>query len=346
MSILIKHNVRHNKLNNIYHYRYLATGDLLLSIALAYRIGESTASSVIKHTCMVLNKVLSPLYLAPPTSEKWKEIAANFLQDWNIPNCVGSFDGKHINIQAPPNSGSVYFNYKKNFSIVLMAACDSNYKFTLIDVGANGSISDGSIFASSEIGQAIKHEELDVPQGQIQLPGSDESTPYFFIGDQAFPLMKNFMRPYAGRRLEEKKQIFNYRLSRARRTIENAFGILSARWRVFRRPICLDLKAVDQIVISTVCLHNFLKTQDEKCVPEKRLYCPSHFIDSELENGKIIGGTWRDEQMQSQQIRPTNAHRATRNAIEQRDILGDYFVSQAGEIPWQYDYVRRGTHAE
>jgi len=167
--------------------------------------------------------------VVPPTSEKWQEIATDFYENWNIPNCIGSFDGKHVTIQAPPNSGNVYFNYKKNFSIVLMAACDSNYKFTLIDVGANGSISDGSIFALSEIGQAIKHEALNIPQGQIQLPSSNQSTPYFFIGDQAFPLMKNFMRLYAGRNLEEKKQIFNYGLSRARRTIENAFGILSAR---------------------------------------------------------------------------------------------------------------------
>ncbi|XP_025160772.1 uncharacterized protein LOC112589921 [Harpegnathos saltator] len=159
--------------------RFLATGDQLLSIAFAYRIGASTASSVIKHTCTILNKVLIPLYLTPPTSEKWKEIATGFLKHWNIPNCVGSFDGKHINIQAQPNSGSVYFNYKKTFSIVLMAACDSNYKFTLIDVGANGSISDGSIFASSEIGQAVKNETLNIPRGQIQLPGSNQSTPYF-----------------------------------------------------------------------------------------------------------------------------------------------------------------------
>jgi len=227
-----------------------------------------------------------------------------------------------------------------------MAACDSKYKFTLIDVGANGSISDGSIFASSAIGQAVKHEELNVPQGQIQLPGSNESTPYFFIGDQAFPLMKNFMRPYSGQRLEEKKQIFNYRLSRARRTIENAFGILSARWRVYRRPICLDLKDVDQIIISTVCLHNFLKTEDEKYTTENRVYCPSYFVDSELENGHIIEGTWRNEQMQLQQLQPTTAHRASRNAMKQRDILADYFVSRAGEILWQYDYIRRGTHEE
>lgn len=58
-----------------HNYRYLATGDQLLSIAFAYRIGESTASSVIKHTCTVLSKVLAPLYVASLTSEKWKEIA-------------------------------------------------------------------------------------------------------------------------------------------------------------------------------------------------------------------------------------------------------------------------------
>lgn len=157
--------------------------------------------------------------------------------------------------------------------------------------------------------------------------------------------MTNFMRPYAGRNLEVKKQIFNYRLSCARRTIENAFGILSARWRVYRRPICLDLKAVDQIIISTICLHNFLKTQDEN-TPEKRLYCLTNFTDSELENGQIIEETWRNEQIQLQQLQPTTAHQATRNVMEQRDILSDYFVTQAGKIPWQYDYVRRGTNRE
>jgi len=50
--------------------------------------------------------------------------------------------------------------------------------------------------------------------------------------------------------------------------------------------------------------------------------------------------------MQLQQLRPTAAHRASRNAMEQRDILANYFVSRAGEILWQYDYTRRGTHGE
>lgn len=150
--------------------------------------------------------MLAPIYLAPPTPEQLKEIAKGFWEKWNMPNCVGSLDGKHVFIQAPPNSGSVYYNYKKQFSIVLMAACDHTYKFTLIDVGAHGSVSDGSVFATSEIGQAIKREALGIPQEPLQLPSSNESLPYFFVGVQAFPLMGNLMRPYAGRHLKKRKK--------------------------------------------------------------------------------------------------------------------------------------------
>lgn len=260
------------------------------------RIFLSTVSAIIKETCIALNKALAHYLIPPSTAEEWKKISDGFLRDWNFPNCVGSFDGKHVPIQAPPNTGSSFFNYKKYFSIVLMAACDSNYRFTFIDVGANGSLSDGSIFASSEIGHAIKHRQLNVPDGQVQLPGSNEATSYCFIGDQAFPLMTNFLRPYPGRRLGKKLEIFNYRLSSARRTIENAFGILSARWRIYQRPITLDVEAVDKIVISTICLHNFLKARDDEEPSEGRVYCPPGFIDSELRDGQVIHGRWRNEQ--------------------------------------------------
>ena len=79
-----------------------------------------------------------------------------------FPNLVGAVDGKHVLIQAPPRPGSVYFNYKKTFSIVLMAVCDSKYHFTLVDIGDSGSQRDGSVFANSFLGHAIENDMLNI----------------------------------------------------------------------------------------------------------------------------------------------------------------------------------------
>ena len=43
-------------------------------------------------------------------------------------------------------------------------------------------------------------------------------------------LKENLQRPYPGKLRPQKYQIYNYRLSRARRVIENTFGVWSARF--------------------------------------------------------------------------------------------------------------------
>ncbi|XP_018398952.1 PREDICTED: uncharacterized protein LOC108776747 [Cyphomyrmex costatus] len=151
-----------------------------------------------------------------------------------MPNCIGAVDGKHVQIQAPPNSGSICFNYKKTFSTVLMAACDHEYKFTIVDIGAYGSESDGGIFERSSLGKAIDNDDLNLPAIFANLPGSNQTTPYFFVGDAAFKMSRHMMRPYPSRNLIVDKKVFNYRLSRARRVIENAFGILVGIYKTYQ----------------------------------------------------------------------------------------------------------------
>ena len=65
--------------------------------------------------------------MKPPERRDWENIEEGFRTKWNFPNCCGTIDGKHVNIQAPKNSGSLLFNYKGTFSLVLMALVDVDY---------------------------------------------------------------------------------------------------------------------------------------------------------------------------------------------------------------------------
>lgn len=224
-----------------------------------------------------------------------------------------------------------------------MAACDNNYKFTLVDCGAYGSKNDAGIFTRSEFGKAVQNNTLNLPR-ETNLSASNIMTPCFFVGDKAFSLSRYMMRPYSGRQLEKKKKIFNYRLSRARRLIENTFGILASRGQVFRKPILMHPKSVDKIIMAAICLHNYLKTINDLRPIENRIYCPPNFIDIEETNGNIIPGTWRNEDECLEHVRPTTAHNVTREAYKQRDVIAEYLLTPAGSVPWQDDYICRGLN--
>lgn len=76
----------------------------------------------------------------PNTEQEWKNKARQFELLWNFPNCIGSIDGKHIVIEAPCNSGSDFFNYKEQFSIVLLAIVDADYNFIYANCGAKADL--------------------------------------------------------------------------------------------------------------------------------------------------------------------------------------------------------------
>ncbi|KAK7915496.1 hypothetical protein WMY93_011257 [Mugilogobius chulae] len=139
-------------------------------------------------------------FMAVPTVEEWRSIAEEFEERWNFPLCCGAVDGKHVKLKAPPNSGSLFFNYRLDHSLVLLAVVDARYRFRVIDVGGYGRTSDGGIFASSAFGQALREGTLHLPPDQ-NLPGADHRgpQPHVFVADEAFPLQQNLMRPYSGR---------------------------------------------------------------------------------------------------------------------------------------------------
>jgi hypothetical protein len=209
--------------------RYLASGDSYMSLQYGFRVAHNTISKVVVETCeAIIAEYQEEVMPAPSTPQEWKTVAESFATNWNFYNCLGAIDGKHINIRCPPNGGSLYYNYKGFHSIVLMAVVDGDYKFIYVDVGANGSCSDGGVFINTSLREAIEDGTAGIPDPQ-PLPNDDQDVPFAFVGDDAFPLRSWLMKPFPHRQMTRSERIFNYRLSRARRVVENAFGILAHR---------------------------------------------------------------------------------------------------------------------
>lgn len=87
-----------------------------------------------------------------PTQNQFSLISEEFHKKWNFPNVIGCLDGKHIRIRCPNRTGSLYYNYKDFFSIVLLALVDANNKFIAIDVGSFGREGDAGKIMSGDFG--------------------------------------------------------------------------------------------------------------------------------------------------------------------------------------------------
>jgi len=135
----------------------------------------------------------------------------------------------------------MYYNYKGTHSLILMVVADANYQISLLDIGAPGRRSDGGVFYASEIGKRLQNGMLSIPPPRPMEHGGQD-LPFVLVGDEVLPLTRYMMRPYPrSGKLNRRKNVFNYRLSRARRIVENVFEILCARMRIFRKPMIASI---------------------------------------------------------------------------------------------------------
>ncbi|XP_040264712.1 protein ANTAGONIST OF LIKE HETEROCHROMATIN PROTEIN 1-like [Bufo bufo] len=192
--------------------RFLATEESLSSLHYQYRMGISTISGVVKDTCRALWEVLHEDFIPHPTTERWLQIADKFMETSQFPNCVGAVDGKHIRIVKPSGSGSEFFNYQKYFSIILMAIADADYRFVAVDIGAYGRRNDSMAFKNSSMGHLLYSKQFGLPPPR-PLPGTDRPPkPFVVVGDEAFQMCENLIKPYSSRDLNSTKCVYNYRL--------------------------------------------------------------------------------------------------------------------------------------
>lgn len=273
----------------------------------------------------------------PSTESEWTKIAKEFNDVWNFPMCVGALDGKHVTIKPPPHSGSYYFTYKHTFSVVLLALVDANCKFLFVDVGTNGRISDGGVFRNSQLSGALETNSINLPKPEM-LPAGTVKIPHLIVADDAFPLKPYIMKPFSRRDLSHDERIFNYRLSRARRIVENAFGILGNRFRVFLKPIPLCPENVELVVLAACSLHNFLRSRSVA----RSTYLSPGIADLEDDTHHVIPGLWRQSDPKQggwSDIGPESDPCYERDAKGIRDELCRFFQSPEGKVSWQEDMI-------
>ena len=219
-------------------------------------------------------------------------------------------------LKKPKDTGALYHNYKGFFSIVILALVDGQYKFRWVDAGTAGSCSDAQIFNASQLKRRIEDGRIVFPDpAPITQGGRD--VPYFILVDDAFALKTWLMKPYG-----REERIANYRISRGRRVVENAFSILVSRFRVIRTTIELPPATVREVVFTCVVLHNILRSQYQGQPGGQQ---PGEDDDDDVPGDcGLIGGAAGGGQDRN----------PAREAKRQRDYLRNYFNNE-GAVAWQ-----------
>ena len=190
--------------------------------------------------------------------------------------------------------------------MILQGTVDSFGQFIDVVVGWPGSVHDARVFSNSSIGQKLENFTLFPPNDKII---RNTSIPLLLLGDPAYPLLENLMKPYSDNgRLSPKEFQFNKRLSSCRIAVEHAFGRLKSRWRILSKTIDIYLENVPTLVMACCILHNIVESFGNP-------FQEHWLLDEELAQNQIPAGP------------PVNrAGNASSRATKVRQALTDHFA--------------------
>ena len=226
----------------------LATNVEYRTIAALFGIGHSTVGEIVLDTCDAIGVFLLPKYVLVPQNSLMQEIVDGFQNRWGFPQTAGAIDGTHIPIKRPLESAADYYNRKSYYSILMQAFVDFRGIFLDVNIGWPGKVHNARVFANSSLYKKAVAGNL-LPHWPKVINGTE--VPLVILGDPAYPLKTWLMKPYLDHPgITTKEKIFNYRQSRARMVVENAFGCLKGRWRCLVKQ--LDMEVSNSLHIRTM----------------------------------------------------------------------------------------------
>ena len=226
------------------------------TIAELFGLGRSTVGEIVLNTCNAITSHLLPRYVHVPQNDRLKEVVDGFEHRWGFPQPVGSIDGSHIPILKPKDSASDYYNRKGFYSVIMQAVVEFRGLFMDVNIGWPGKVHDARVLANSTFFRRGNSGNLFPSWSRTM---GEVNVPLFVLGDPAYLLLPWLMKPFMeNANTTPAQRNFNYRLSRARMVVENAFGRLKGRWRCLLKRIDSDAVHVPNIVASCVVLQQDL----------------------------------------------------------------------------------------
>ena len=192
-------------------------------------------------------------------------------------------------------------------------------------------MSDAQIFNGSELKECFEDGTINLPPPE-PMTNDDRPTPYFMLADDAFALRTYLMKPYSRRGMTDAELITNYRISRGRRVVENAFGILASRWQALLTTLQQIPEVATVVVEAAVCLHNLMRIRYSGLQNAE--------VDREDADHNMVPVEWRRHAPMHELHRVRGPNQATTEVKRQREYLRLYMNSPAGAVPsWQQDMI-------
>ncbi|XP_069622611.1 uncharacterized protein [Ranitomeya imitator] len=301
--------------------RFLATGMSFSDLHLHFLVGRSTISTIVHSTCQQIWTQLKNTVMPETTEQQWLQIVEGFYANSQFPNCLGALGGKRIRVKWPPLCAPQYHNSELFFSVLVLGLVDSNYRFITISIQSCESSNDSQISTTSIMGQQLLVNPRAIPQPRVLLGSSGPPAPFVIVADEAFDMSNHVLRPFSCRGMDNRRRIYNCRLTKARKYVEYGFGLLFAKWQLLSSAIQLDEPNVTSVIQACVILHNFVRMNDTSL--DQVMEVPESFT---LPN-----------------VIQDHSARLKDSGLKVRNQYADYFMTPEGRVPWQDDDV--GKHA-
>ncbi|CAI2355069.1 unnamed protein product [Caenorhabditis sp. 36 PRJEB53466] len=223
-------------------------------------VSQPTISRILCETIDDINRFAGKFIRFPQSRADVLDLQSGFFDkldrngDLRCVPCYGVLDGKHWETEHPPNSGSLSFNYKAYCSFNSLFVCSADCRILYVQISECGGNSDAQLFREGPLGELL--ERAAYAGGLRTLPGSSIVMPPFILADNGFGLSKHVMQPYRDHNRTTENMDFNDKICGTRVKIENLFGILTTKFRVFRRALNLCPTSSQGLILSLSVIHN------------------------------------------------------------------------------------------